>query len=123
MAEEQSRREVDVWRTRAEGTLKVAREAVETTKDLRAIVERMTATLEKNTEMMNRIIAAWVDASLLLARVLQREGPLTRVLLLNSLEDFPRGLVERMLAKLPSPPPLNREDLKPPPSVGGMNVR
>lgn len=90
MAKEQFQGEVDAWRTRAEGSKQLADDIGE----------------------------ACGDIVLLLARLLQREGPLTRVLLLNSLDQIPRVLVERMLAKLPPPfppPPLNLKDLKPPP--------
>ena len=123
MAQEQLRREVDTWRTRAERAIEMAGKVLDTTKD---ISEVSRAALNASNELTENIIGAWADASLLLARLLQREGPLTQVLLLNSLNDLPRRLVQRMLAALPPPPaapPLNLPDLKPPPSVGGMDVR
>ena len=71
----------------------MAQDAVETTGSaIELVLDRTGAPLTESKEAVDGITRVWIDASLLLARLLQREGSVARALLIGSLRQPVNGV-------------------------------
>jgi hypothetical protein len=73
---------------------------------LETALDNTRAELAESQRIIVRVTDQYVDALLLLAQLLARESPLTRALLLNSLDEQSQKLADLVMKRLPPAPEL-----------------